>query len=143
MQLSKWFWVLDRQVAFRAHDSRVLSNSDINIINYLKLPLLLEASSNKAPSSRWPSQGNSLAATILNCTEYWGNVLPVSTDNCYWCLRNRLVNPCCWFLKQGKNLLIFSMESLWYSSTKWFHKYYLMSFQLRYCPWLLTLGVLM
>ena len=78
------------------------------------------------------SQGNSLSTAIFDFTEYWGNVLPILTDNCCWCLRNQFVNACCWIFKTRQKLFIFSMESLWYSSTEWFFKSSLVSFQLWY-----------
>ena len=137
MQLSKSFWVvLDRKVAFHTHDSmrsfRVLSNSDINIINSLKLPLLLEASSSKGPSSRWPLKAipwrpqYSIARSIQ--AMYCLFRLTTAADVCVIDWSMRVVR----FLKHDKKLFIFSMEYLWYSSTEWFFKSSLVSFQLQY-----------
>ena len=109
---------------------RVLSNSDINIINSLKLPLLLEASSNKGPSSRWPLKAipwrpqYSIARNIE--AMYCLFRLTTAADVYDWSMR--VVG----FLKHDKKLFIFSMESLWYSSTEWFFKSSLVSFQLWY-----------
>ena len=111
---------------------RVLSNSDVNISNSSKLPLLLEASSNKGPSSQWPLKEiswqphYSIAWSIeaMYCL-FW---LTTAADVCIIDWSMCVVG----FLKHDKKLFIFSMESLWYSSTEWFFKSSLVSFQLRY-----------
>ena len=111
---------------------RVLSNSDINIINSLKLPLLLEASSNKGPSSRWPLKAISWRPqySIARSIEamYYLFRLTTAADVCVidWSM------PVVGFLKHDKKLFIFSKECLWYSRTEWFFKSSLASFQLRY-----------
>ena len=111
---------------------RVLPNSDINIINSLKLPLLLEASSSKGPSSRWPLKAipwrpqYSIARSIE--AMYCLFRLTTAADVCVINYSMRVVG----FLKHDKKLFIFSMESLWYSTIEWFFKSSLVSFQLRY-----------
>ena len=89
---------------------RVSSNSDINIANALKLPLLLEASSNKGQSSRWPLK-------------------PIPWQSQYsvaWSIEAMFIFYFNW------QLFIFSLESLWHSSTEWFFKSSFLSFQLQY-----------
>ena len=110
----------------------VLSDSEINIFNSTKLPLLLEASSNKGPSSRWPLKAipwrpqYSIARSIE--AMYCLFRLTTAADVCVIDWSMRVVG----FLKHYKKLFIFSMEFMWSSSTEWFFKSSLVSLQLRY-----------
>ena len=91
---------------------RVLSNSDINIINSLKSPRLLEASSNKGPLSWCPLKAipwrpqYSIARSIE--TMYCLFRLTTAADACVIDWSMHVVG----FLKHYKKLFIFSMESL-------------------------------